>query len=62
MDVKIWIENLIKTKGPITPKEVYAEGKKVGVTRKEIKAARRWHGKYISTEIRGDKTLWRWEP
>ncbi len=61
-DVKNWLENFIKAKGPVSPKDVYAEGKKVGISRKEIKAARHWHGKYISTEICGDKALWRWEP
>lgn len=62
MDVKNWLESFIKEHGPVTPKEVYEAGKKDGITRKEIKAARRWHEKYISTEICGEKTLWRWEP
>ena len=61
MDVEKWLENFIKTKGPVSPKEVYAEGKKLGIAGKEIKAARHWHGKYISTEICGERTLWRWE-
>ncbi|MBC8546098.1 hypothetical protein H8711_04005 [Clostridiaceae bacterium NSJ-31] len=62
MNVKHWLENIVKARGPISPKDVYAEGKKVGITRKEIKAARCWHGKYVNTEICGDRTLWRWMP
>ena len=62
MNAASWLEEYIKEHGVVTIKEVYAAGKKIGLSRQEIKRARRWHGKYISTEIRGENVLWRWDP
>jgi len=62
MTCEQWLEMFIKRNQPVTPGEVYEAGKKAGFTRAEIKKARRWFGKDIDTEIRGDTTLWRWAP
>ena len=61
MTCEQWLETFIKKNQPVTPKKVYETGEKVGFTRAEIKKARRWFGKDIITEIRGDgTTVWRW--
>lgn len=60
MSCEDWLESYVKKYQPVTPAEVYAAGKQVGFTRSEIKRARKWFGKYIDSEIREDKTLWRW--
>ena len=62
MDCKSRLEKYIKDHSPVTPPVVYAAGKKEGFSRKDIKAARRWHGKYIDTQINSDATFWRWSP
>lgn len=62
MTCEYWLESYVKKYQPVSPPEVYAAGKKVGFSRAEIKKARKWFGKYIDTEIRGDMTLWRWSP
>ena len=62
MDCKNWLEIYIKKNQPVEPKQVYEAGKVEGFSRKEIKNARSWHGKYIATETRGSNTLWRWAP
>lgn len=56
------LEKYIKDHQPTTSAAVYEAGKKVGFTRSEIKKARRWHGSYIDTDLRGGTTLWRWAP
>ena len=56
-----WFETYIKLHQPAEPSVVYAAGKKSGFSRTEIKQARRWFGKYVDTEVRGDRTLWRWD-
>lgn len=62
MNVANWLEEYVKSHGPVAPKTVYEAGAKVGLTRKEIKAARRWQGKYIRTDTRDGETVWSWEP
>ena len=62
MDCKNWLEKYVKDHGPVAPSAAYEAGKMEGFSRKEIKAARRWHGKYIDTQTTGDITLWRWNP
>lgn len=62
MICKDWLELFVKERGPVEPKTVYVEGAKQGFTRKDIKSARRFLGKYIDTEIRSSQTLWRWNP
>lgn len=61
-NVNDWLEKYIKQNGPVTPAKVYEAGKSEGITKREIKDARRWHGKYINTQTKGDRTLWRWDP
>lgn len=60
MGCKVWIEKYLRVHGPITPAEVYGAGKVLGYSRRDIKAARRWHGKLIDTKTCGGETLWRW--
>lgn len=60
MNCANWLERHIKTHQPTTPKKVYAAGGKEGFSRKDIKKARKWHGKYIDTQIINGETLWRW--
>lgn len=60
MDCKNWLEKYIKKHQPVEPKQVYTAGKIEGFSRKEIKNARNWHGKYIDTQTCGDTTFWRW--
>lgn len=62
MDCKNWLENYIKKNQPVRPHTVYAAGKQDGFSRKEIKQARSWHGKYIDTQTAGSETFWRWAP
>ena len=57
MNTANWLERYIRDRGAVTVKAVYAAGKKIGLSRAEIKRARRWHGKYISTEIWGGERL-----
>lgn len=53
-----WLEIFLKAEGPAAIKDVYTVGKKEGFTRVEIKAARAWHGKWITTI---DNTYWSWD-
>lgn len=62
MKTEKWLEEYIKNHEPVTPAQVYEAGKVLGLTRKEIKAARKWQGKYIDTETTGGVTKWRWAP
>lgn len=55
-----WFESYIKRHQPIEPSAVYAAGSKLGFSRAEIKQSRKWYGKYVDTETRGGRTLWRW--
>lgn len=59
-DCEKWFEIYIKLHGPITPAAVYEAGKKIGFSRKEIRAARRRYDGMIITEINGEKTTWQW--
>jgi hypothetical protein len=55
-----WLEAFIKQQGSIAPVAVYTAGKAAGFSRKEIRAARRWHDKWIVTEDCDGETTWRW--
>lgn len=61
-DCTKWLEDFVKTHGPVNPKEAYAAGAKVGFTRKGIKAARRYFGTLIGTRQNEDGSAsWTWE-
>ena len=55
-----WLEDYIKQHQPVSPGEVYAAGKTAGFSRRDIKNARRWFGKYIDTQMQEGVALWRW--
>jgi len=60
MTCEKWLEWYIKLHQPVSPSTVYESGKESGFTRREIKKARHWLGKYVDTQINSDGTLWRW--
>ena len=62
MNAENWLEEYVKSHGPVAPKTVYEAGAKARLTRKEIKAARRRQGKYIRTDTRDGEAVWSWEP
>jgi hypothetical protein len=55
-----WLEVFIKLHGPIAPAAAYKAGKKIGFSRKVIRAARCEHGEFIVVGINGGKTTWQW--
>jgi hypothetical protein len=60
MTCEEWLEEYVKQHQPVKLSAVYAAGKKIGFTRRQIKNARHWFGKQIDTQVIGDTTLWGW--
>jgi|GEM_PF-5369703 len=45
-----WLREYLWSSNRVHIKTVYAEGKKLGYTRAQIKAARAWYGSQVNTE------------
>lgn len=58
MDCAVWLEGFLKSNSVCPIKEVYTAGKRQGFTRAQIKAARAWQGKWITTV---DENAWGWD-
>ena len=58
MECATWLEFYIRFKGVTPIKEVYKAGKEKGFTRAQIKAARAWLGKWVTTV---DDDSWGWD-
>ncbi len=53
-----WLEAFLKMHGSCAISDVYTAGKRDGFSRAQIKAARAWHGKWITTT---DVGTWGWD-
>lgn len=58
MDCAGWLEKHLKIYGVCPIQAVCASGKEKGFTKEQIKAARAWHGKWISLV---DDNCWGWD-
>ena len=56
-----WLEQFLKARGAIRPKEVYAAGIEANFTQNGIKAARRYLSGFIESRSNGTETFWRWK-
>jgi hypothetical protein len=56
-----WLEKYLKSRAFTLIDDVYSAGKTEGFSKPQIKAARAWHGKWITTATNSHGVLWGWD-